>query len=620
MCTDFIFLVLFVVSFLITFTIINIAISMGGDYKKVIYGHDMNGTLCDGSSPETNYTAWPYPTFYNVTVCVASCEETQQLFHPNLVVPYISEPWFRFCVPKVSAYLGTSSSTVYQGVTENITSTPSGGSISIAMTTSEAAFMAFGDPYGSYAQIMSEALGDCWASYDVIVYSGFLAIIVSFVVVFLVGKVVGILVWVLLLGVAIFGVVLGYSVYSYGVNYLEYNSTMSAEEAVYCTNFGYGILALDAVFVTTMICLRQRVLIAVEVVKESSHAVLQMPLMMFFPLFPVASLIIYFAYWVYGAALLYSVQITNITDSPTEVLYWFDLSSTELMRNSNPATFKSFEFNMQMQYYAWWHFFHMLWVAQFLLYFSYLVFAGAAAEWYFSEADEKGHKIRGSGPNQLSRFPLFSSVKRTCFHHLGTVALCSLIIALIQLLRAIVKYIEHQTKGTPPNGLQEILFKVIGCCLWFLECCMDKINKNALIWVAIFGDSFATAACSSFVLLLKNVGRTGAISVVSHLIVWVAKVFVGIFTAAISFQIIATQEPYASTVGSPWMPTFVVFMIAYATGSIFMSIFSAVIDCIFICFLVDEDQNKGKKNVCIGAIAKSYQQPCTQESERRSCA
>ena len=79
MCTDFIFLVLFVVSFLITFTIINIAISMGGDYKKVIYGHDMNGTLCDGSSPETNYT--------DTCACACACVHTLYAF-----VSFVSPP------------------------------------------------------------------------------------------------------------------------------------------------------------------------------------------------------------------------------------------------------------------------------------------------------------------------------------------------------------------------------------------------------------------------------------------------------------------------------------------------------------------------------------------------
>ena len=43
--------------------------------------------------------------------------------------------------------------------------------------------------------------------------------------------------------------------------------------------------------------------------------------------------------------------------------------------------------------------------------------------------------------------------------------------------------IAQKTKVKDQNRVQRCLFCVVQCCLYCLECCMDKINKNALIWV-----------------------------------------------------------------------------------------------------------------------------------------
>jgi hypothetical protein len=44
------------------------------------------------------------------------------------------------------------------------------------------------------------------------------------------------------------------------------------------------------------------------------------------------------------------------------------------------------------------------------------------------------------------------------------------------------------------------------------------------VWTAVWGDSFGTAACSSFKLLWGNLGRTGAFSVVAMFLLFVGKV------------------------------------------------------------------------------------------------
>jgi hypothetical protein len=152
-------------------------------------------------------------------------------------------------------------------------------------------------------------------------------------------------------------------------------------------------------------------------------------------------------------------------------------------------------------------------------------------------------------------------------------------------------YIEHHTKDKNDNELQKIIFTAIHCCLKCVECCLDKINKNSYIWVAIWGDSFLIGACSSFALIWRNLARVAALSMVSHFLFVLGKVMVALLVIAVVHYQIENVEPYVSEVYSPVLPLIVAFLIAYVIASLFMLVFASTVDTIFICFLVDEENN-----------------------------
>jgi hypothetical protein len=344
-----------------------------------------------------------------------------------------------------------------------------------------------------------------------------------------------------------------------------------------------------------MFVLRQRIQIAIEVVKESAHAIADMPFIMLFPFVPILLLSAYLVLWIWGATVIYSVSVTESVELSGDLevnrYMWGYKDGGDSWKNGLPESYSKTSFDSTYQAHAAWHFFHLLWVMQFFIYFCYLIFAGATADWYFTYDDEDGNKKRGPDKFELSPWPIAASCKRTTLHHIGTVALTSLIIAIIQFIRAVVHYIEKQTAGEPPNQVQKLIFKCIHCCLWLLECCMDKINKNALIWTAVFGTGFCTSACDSFQLLWNNIGRVAAINVVSHLIVAVSKFFTALLTCAIGMTLMLYVEPWKTDVSSPAMPGLLIFAVGYVIGHMFFSIFNAVIDCIFLCFLIDDKFN-----------------------------
>jgi len=251
-------------------------------------------------------------------------------------------------------------------------------------------------------------------------------------------------------------------------------------------------------------------------------------------------------------------------------------------------------FDTSYQNQLYFVFFHLLWTTQFIFYFGFTVIAGAVAEWYFSKTDSDGDKIRGNEEGQLSNFAVSQSALRTVVFNLGTIAICAFIIAVIQFLRAVVRYIEKKSGSEPPNCVKKAVFCLIQCCLKCVECCCDKVNKNALIWTAIFGDGFIVAACSSFSLIWRNLARVAALSAVSGLILNVGIVCTAIFSTGIAALVCVTNPFLRESLSSIWLPCLAVFVISYTMAKIFFGVVDAAIDTTFLCFLIDCETNRGE--------------------------
>ena len=103
--------------------------------------------------------------------------------------------------------------------------------------------------------------------------------------------------------------------------------------------------------------------------------------------------------------------------------------------------------------------------------------------------------------SDIPTFALTAALMR-CFYHLGSLALGALIIAIIQIFRAILNYIDRKTKRQQ-NSCIKCLVCFCKCCLWCLEKCLRYISKNAYILTAIYGYGFCKASCKAVKALLK---------------------------------------------------------------------------------------------------------------------
>lgn len=98
------------------------------------------------------------------------------------------------------------------------------------------------------------------------------------------------------------------------------------------------------------------------------------------------------------------------------------------------------------------------------------------------------HVLAGSADG----FPVFKAIYRLFRYHFGSLALGSLILALIMFLRTILEFVEWQaTKELAGMScgekLVKFIFYIIRCLLICLIKCVQFLNKTAYIEIAIWG-------------------------------------------------------------------------------------------------------------------------------------
>lgn len=77
-------------------------------------------------------------------------------------------------------------------------------------------------------------------------------------------------------------------------------------------------------------------------------------------------------------------------------------------------------------------------------------------------------------------FPILRSFYNLVRYHLGTVAMGSLIISLVQLVRTIIAAIQYQVKGQE-NAISKCVFRTCQCCLYCFEKVLKYLSRNAYI-------------------------------------------------------------------------------------------------------------------------------------------
>lgn len=447
------------------------------------------------------------------------------------------------------------------------------------------------------AGFTTKLYADMWTAKAWILGFGFcVAVLVSFVYSFLlrIPGVLVLLVWGCI--AAVEAMFLGMAYYSYN----EYNTWNTEDPATRSDEEIKGMAGVSIVFAVlgglwfllTCCCLRSRIMLALEVVKASARAVAAMPLIIVFPVLQATGFILYMSLWMVYAVYLASmgeVDPGNYCFVSGKVV---PATSVEICSAAGGFwyTYRSFVYNDDQTNMGWFLLFSYFWTSQFIIAVGQIVVAMCVSKWYFSR--DKG---------VIGNATVISSVKDSMWYHTGTAAFGSLIIAIIKMIRAAVSYAQRKAKESG-NKLAQAVLCAIQCFMWCMEKCMKFLNKNAYIQTAIFGTNFCSSAKAAFFLILRNVARIGACTMVSEFVIIIGKIFIMVITGGLSYM--AMDQSIGEELNSPLGPVFFIMILSYFTASMFMNVFGMAIATILQCFVADEEMYSGAERFAEASLAK----------------
>mmetsp|Transcript_26387 Transcript_26387/g.59980 ORF Transcript_26387/g.59980 Transcript_26387/m.59980 type:complete len:916 (-) Transcript_26387:201-2948(-) len=240
------------------------------------------------------------------------------------------------------------------------------------------------------------------------------------------------------------------------------------------------------------------------------------------------------------------------------------------------------------KYFCLYHLFMFLWTSNFTISSSFFIVSGAVASWYWTLDKKAG----------LKKHPVLSSTSRYVRYHIGTVAVGSFIIAVVQFIRIVMNYYLNQVKKLENNPAMKRLIAVmqciINCCMWCIEKVIGFINKTAYIMAATHGYSFCKGAWKGFLLIMRNLLQIAAINMITPFFLFLGKLFITLTTLAICYLISQSYSKDVVPSGAPFFTLLIVAITSWYAAGAFIGVFDAAIDTILLSFLHDSEVNDGK--------------------------
>ena len=383
---------------------------------------------------------------------------------------------------------------------------------------------------------------------------------------------------------------------------------------------------LTAVYVI-LICMKlKQIRMATSVIKEASNAIKAMPMMLFFPFAPMVVVMLALGYYLIGGAYIMTAssisaddmvgQVNSAVQAAASAAGNFTISNATI----GVADASGSE-NIQF-YLFWYHTFGWLWIHQTTMAVTMTSIAGGVSFWYFAGKEGRENPEDPAHPKVPRAF--LRAAGRVFRYHFGSMLFGAAIVAMVQLIRMIMAYVDSQTKAWQNKSkVLKIMFKVVQCIMWCFEKILKFITRRAYIMIAINGKGFCRSAKHAFMTIIKNLFLIGFVEVVSNILILLGKLAIAGGGAFLTWMYVTswgnftTDERLADAsikdpaeddlilLSSEMVPVLITLMLGFATSSVFFYSYQMAIDTITLCFLeekkgIDNAVDSGKVVVHVG--------------------
>ncbi|CAE7514487.1 slc44a4 [Symbiodinium microadriaticum] len=394
------------------------------------------------------------------------------------------------------------------------------------------------------------------------------------------------------------------------------------------SNRGYTLLGFAAVWLLLVVCLRKRIQLAIAVNEVSAKFVVHHPQMICVPLCQFLLVVAWLAVWVICTALIvvgvpadyvpdqaYATELEAAGNATTPGActnmvppgFVYEDVATCVPDNvtSVPLCWRCAAPRYTMGWQFWYALFALLWHKALLDAVCQCLIAGAAGAWFFARHEEKA-----------STFVFCPAFTNAVFWHLGSLAFGSLILAIVQWLKWFMRFLSEQAKASK-NRVLQLIFCILACCIWCFEKLIKFLNKNAYIQIALKGTNFCTSARKAFELILRNIIRFGALSMLGALIRGVGTAFTCTATAITGYFVMQAFYPEIS----PILNILTYVLLGFVTGRLFLNLNSLSCDTIMQCYIISEEAEMKDRSEFVPAELKALMkdQDLKHSADHGSC-
>ena len=164
----------------------------------------------------------------------------------------------------------------------------------------------------------------------------------------------------------------------------------------------------------------------------------------------------------------------------------------------------------------------------------------------------------------------------------------------------IIAYFQKKAAQSK-NKLLSAVLCCLQCCMWCFEKCMKFLNKNAYIQTAIHSYSFCTAAKKAFFLILRNIARIAAVSMVGDFVLLLGKLLIPLATTFVAY--ICIMYTISEDLNGIVVPLVLTALLSLFTVTLFNEVFGMAISTILQCFVADEEMFKPEERFAQGSLS-----------------
>ena len=346
----------------------------------------------------------------------------------------------------------------------------------------------------------------------------------------------------------------------------------------------YGAIAVWVVtfiYVCVVLFLFKDIMVACDIIEEASKIPVQMPTMMLVPPVIVVLVVPFLLFWAFTAVYIYTSAKKITLETP-------DVNIGSGSVTNATVTTKTWESDNWRPWAQLYNVFMFLWVYGWLNAIGYMVLAMCAVFWYWSNP----------GDDKKTDHGVMTAVRLTLCNHLGTVAIGSLIVAIIQVIRIVLTAFEYRMKSAAEKSeTLRFIMCCAQCCLAYLERVVKFINKNAYIVCAMTGENFFRSAKHALSLLVDNALSVGAVSIIGEYVMLFGKLMITAASTAVCYAIMTNNKKAREATGDSnagfFLMLAVVAVVSYFIAAVFINVFGVCIDTVLLSYCYDLEQHNG---------------------------